>query len=419
MVLGGLWHGAAWTFVTWGALHGAGLVFTRVFQGLDDRSLRHVVTGLGGRTDGTPRQTGFDITAASEVMAVLGLARDLADLRARLARIVVGFDVDGAPVTADALGATGAMAVLLRDAIQPNLMQTAEGVPVFVHTGPFANIAHGNSSVVGDRMATALAEYVVTEAGFATELGAEKFFHLKCAVTGRWPDAAVCVATVRALKSHHAGAVLDGEDVDAVRVGGANLRRHVENLRGFGVPVVVAINRFPGDTDAELAAVREIARDAGAHAAVAHDAFARGGDGAVDLAAAVEDACTLGTSPRRVYEPGAPVTDKVRALATTLYGAADVAWDARATRALARFEAAGFGSLPVCVAKTHSSLSHDPTLRGAPSGFTFPVRDVRLAAGAGFLTVLAGDVVTMPGLPPHARLLDMDLLPDGRVTNVR
>ena len=385
---------------------------------VDDRSLRSVVTGLGGAVHGTPRETGFDITAASEIMAVLGLAHDLADLRARLDRIVVGFDVDGAAVTAGALGATGAMAVLLRDAVQPNLMQTAEGVPVFVHTGPFANIAHGNASVVSDRIATAYAEYVVTEAGFATELGAEKFFHLKCAATGMWPDAAVLVATVRALKSHRAGASLDTEDVDAVHVGGANLRRHVANLRQFGVPVVVAINRFPTDTPAELDAVRAIAAEAGAVAAVEHEAYARGGAGAVDLAAAVEDACALGVQPRRLYEPGDPARAKVHALATTLYGAADVHWEPKAARALARFERAGFGALPVCVAKTHSALSHDPTDRGAPTGYTFPVRDVRLAAGAGFLTVIAGDIMTMPGLPPVAKLLQMDLLPDGTVTGV-
>ena len=385
---------------------------------VDDRSLRGVVTGLGGSVHGTPRETGFDITAASEVMAVLGLAHDITDLRTRLDRIVVGFDVDGAPVTAGALGATGAMAVLLRDAVQPNLMQTAEGVPVFVHTGPFANIAHGNGSVIADRIALAHAEYVVTEAGFATELGAEKFFHLKCATTGRWPDAAVLVATVRALKSHRPGTPLDVEDVDAVHVGGANLRRHVENLRQFGVPVVVAINRFPTDTPAELAALRAIAIEAGAVDAVEHFAYAQGGAGAVDLAAAVEAACWLGTQPRRLYATADTAREKVHALATTLYGAADVSWEPRAARALARFEAAGFGALPVCVAKTHAALSHDPKDRGAPSGFTFPVRDVRLAAGAGFLTIIAGDIMTMPGLPPRARLLDMDLLPDGTVTGV-
>jgi formate--tetrahydrofolate ligase len=386
---------------------------------VDDRALRFVLTGLGGTTHGVPRETGFDITAASEVMAVLGLARDREDLRARLDALVVGFDGDDAPVTAGMLGATGAMAVLLRNAIEPNLMQTSNGAPVLVHTGPFANIAHGNSSVVADRLALGRAEYVVTEAGFATELGAEKFFHLKCAQTGAWADAAVLVATVRALKSHAPNAVLDVEDVDAVHIGGANLRRHLANLRSFGVPVVVAVNRFPGDTPAELAALRAVALEAGAFDVVEHEAFARGAEGAVDLAAVVEQACVAGTAPQRLYALADPAEVKVERLAATLYGAAEVRWEPAAQRALRRFEKAGFGDLPVCVAKTHSSLSHDPKLPGAPEGFTFPVRDVRLAAGAGFLTVYAGDILTMPGLPANGRYRDIDVLPDGTVTGLR
>ena len=385
---------------------------------VDDRALRFVVTGLRGTTHGVPRETGFDITAASEVMAVLGLARDRRDLRARLDSLVVGFDPDGGAVTAGVLGATGAMAVLLRNALLPNLMQTSNGAPVLVHTGPFANIAHGNSSVVADRLAMPRAEYVVTEAGFATELGAEKFFHLKCAQTHFWPDAAVLVATVRALKSH-ANAALGVESVDAVHVGGANLRRHVANLRAFGVPVVVAINRFPDDTTAELAAVRSIATDAGAFDVVEHTAFANGAAGATDMAAAVEQACALGVTPRRLYALDDPAEAKVRALATTLYGAAEVQWEPAALRALRRFEEAGYGKLPVCVAKTHSSLSHDPKVGGAPEGFTFPVRDVRLAAGAGFLTVYAGDILTMPGIPAQGRYREIDLQPDGTVTGLR
>ena len=280
-----------------------------------------------------PRETGFDITAASEVTAVLGLARDRGDLRTRLDSLVVGFDPDGGAVTAGVLGATGAMAVLLRNSLLPNLMQTSNGAPVLVYTGPFANIAHGNSSVVADRLAMPRAEYVVTEAGFATELGAE--------------------------------------DVDAVHVGGANLRRHVANLRAFGVPVVVAINRFPDDTAAELAAVRSIATDAGAFDVVEHTAFANGAAGATDMAAAVEQACAAGVTPRRLYALDDPAEANVRALATTLYGAAEVQWEPAALRALHRFEKAGFGKLPVCVAKTHSSLSHDPKVGGAPEGFTF------------------------------------------------
>ncbi|TML17621.1 MAG: formate--tetrahydrofolate ligase, partial [Actinobacteria bacterium] len=344
---------------------------------VDDRALRRVVTGLGGSIDGVPRETGFDITAASEIMAILGLSCDLADLRRRLSEIVVGFGRDGTPVTASSLQVVGAMVALLQRALQPNLMQSSEGDPIFVHTGPFANIAHGNSSVVSDLIALPRVDYLVTEAGFATELGAEKFFHLKCAATGLAPDASVCVATVRALKSHVRGAPLDSEDVAALRIGAANLRAHVANLRQFGAPVVVAVNRFPSDTPAELAALRELA--AGAVAVAAHDAFVRGGVGATELAQAVVDACT-GPKPcsvTRLYELDDDPIEKVRKVATTLYGAADVHWESSALRTLARFVKAGYGRLPVCIAKTNLSLSHDPTHKGAPHGYTFPVREVR------------------------------------------
>lgn len=386
---------------------------------VDDRALRRVITGLGGTIDGVPRETGFDITAASEVMAVLGLSRDLNDLRRRLSEIVVGFGRDGAPVRAAQLNVVGAMTAILRRALQPNLMQTAEGDPVFVHTGPFANIAHGNSSVVIDLIGLPRVDYLVTEAGFATELGAEKFFHLKCAASGLAPDVAVCVATVRALKSHKPGASLDGEDVDALRAGGANLRAHVANLRAFGMPVIVAVNRFPTDTPAELAALRDEALAAGAINVVAHEGFARGGEGSLDLAQAVVDACDGPVAIKPLYERTDTAVDKVRKIATTLYGAADVKWEPAALRALERFTKAGYGELPVCIAKTNSALSHDASHRGAPTGYTFPVREVRLAAGAGFLTVLAGSIVTMPGLPPGSRYLDIDVDESGQVVGIR
>lgn len=388
---------------------------------VDDRALRRVVTGLGGTIDGVPRETGFDITAASEVMAILGLSSDLADLRRRLAEIVVGFGRDGAPVKASSLQVVGSMVALLQRALQPNLMQSAEGDPIFVHTGPFANIAHGNSSVVSDLIALPRVDYLVTEAGFATELGAEKFFHLKCAATGLAPDASVCVVTVRALKSHVANAPLDREDVDAVRVGAANLRAHVANLRQFGAPVIVAVNRFPTDTAAELAALREEALAAGAVAVAPHDAFGQGGVGATELAQAVVDTCrdTAPVPVTRLYELDDDPVEKVRKVATAMYGAADVQWEPAATRALARFVKAGYGRLPVCIAKTNLALSHDPSHRGAPTGYTFPVREVRLAAGAGFLTVLAGSIVTMPGLPPGSRYAGIDVGEDGQVVGLK
>jgi len=385
---------------------------------VDDRVLRRVITGLGGRTNGVPRETGFDITAASEVMAILALSRDLADLRRRLGSIVVGFDRSSAPVTAEQLRAAGAMAVLLYRTLRPNLMQTTEGTPVFVHAGPFANIAHGNSSIVADRIALPRVEYLITEGGFGSDLGAEKFFDLKCRASGLRPDAAVLVATVRALKRHVPGAALDREDVAAVEAGSANLRRHVSNLRQFGVPVVVAINRFPDDTPAELDALRAAALDAGAMAVATHEGFARGGEGAEALAEAVEAACASGAQVELLYDAAASPQAKVEAVATRVYGAADVRFEPAAQRAIDRFVAAGYGHLPVCIAKTHLSLSHDPSLLGAPTGYTFPIREARLYAGAGFITMLAGDIMTMPGLGATARYAGMDLSEEGKVVGL-
>lgn len=378
---------------------------------MDDRALRHIVLALGGRLGGVPRESGFDITAASEVMTVMALSRDLADMRERLGRIVPGFNRAGRPVTAADVGAAGAMAVILRNAIQPNLMQTIEGTPVFIHTGPFGNIATGNSSVVADRIALPRADFLVTEAGFAADMGAEKLFHLKGPVLGREPDVAVLVATIRALKWH------GGAD-ESVAAGSSNLRKHIANLRLFGVPVVVAINRFPDDAEADLEEVSEIALEAGAVAVADHDAYVHGGQGALALAEAVASAAETGDVFRPLYNPEDSPKAKVEMLATRIYGGADVRWSPKAEKQLARFVDAGFGGLPVCMAKTHLSLSHDPTLRGAPSGYTFPVQDVRLYAGAGLLTVLAGDIETMPGLPSRPLALEMDLTPEGEITGL-
>jgi formate--tetrahydrofolate ligase len=394
---------------------------------LSDRALRHIVTGLGGHLNGVPRETGFDITAASEVMAILALSRTPADLRARLGRIVAGFH-SGVPVTAEELRCAGAMAALLRDALQPNLMQTAEGTPAFIHTGPFGNISHGNSSILADLVALPRVNYLVTEAGFGADMGAEKFFHIKCAASGLTPDAAVLVATVPGIKSHSGRyhlaegrtvpAELWQENVPDVEAGAANLTRQIQNLRAFGVPVVVAINRYGTDAPAELRAVRELAAGAGAAAVAEHHAFTRGGDGCVELAEAVEAACTRAAAITPLYRPEDSPEAKIRTLATRLYGAADVSWTPEAHRDLERYVQAGYGGLPICVAKTHLSLSHDPSLKGAPSGYTFPIRGLRLAAGAGYLYALAGDIMTMPGLPsqPHAAQIDLD--PEGNITGL-
>ena len=378
---------------------------------MDDRSLRHILVGLGGELGGVPRETGFDITAASEVMTVMALSRDLRDMRERLARIVPAFNTEGLPITAASLGAAGAMAVVLRNALQPNLMQTSEGTPVFIHTGPFGNIATGNSSVVADRIALPRVDYLVTEAGFAADMGAEKMLHLKAPVLGRTPDVAVLVTTIRALKYH-------GAPAGTIAAGSGNMRRHIDNLRRSGLPVVVAINRFPTDTDAEVEEVRAAALEEGAVAVAEHDAYIHGGAGAMDLARSVVSAAQLGAKFQPLYRPEDSPVDKVAALATKIYGAADVRWSPTAEKDLARFVEAGYGGLPICMAKTHLSLSHDPALRGAPTGYTFPVQEVRLAAGAGLLNVLAGDIQTMPGLPKHPRAALMDIDENGTITGL-
>ncbi len=405
-----------------------GILWPRVLD-ISDRALRHVVIGLGGREDGVPRETEFVITVASEVMAVLALATDLQDLRARLGRIVLATTMDGRPVTAEDLGVAGAMTVLLRDAIKPNLLQTLEGGPAFVHAGPFANIAHGNNSIIADRLALVTNDIVCTEAGFGADMGAEKFFDIKCRASGLVPDAAVVVATVRALKMHGgvgrivAGKPLDPalleENVEAVRAGAANLAKQIENVLAFGVPAVVAINSFPTDTPGEVAAIRDVALAAGARDAVVATHFVDGGKGAAALAEAVWAACESGDAAfELLYPDDMALADKIDTIATRIYGADGVDYLPAAAKALKQFEEMGYGHLPICMAKTQYSLSHDAALKGRPTGFRVPIREVRLSAGAGFITPLCGEMRTMPGLPsrPGGEKIDIDA--DGNVVGL-
>ncbi len=379
---------------------------------VNDRALRATVCGLGGVANGYPRQDGFDITVASEVMAIFCLARDSADMEERLARIVVAQTKDRAPVTARDLKAVGAMCVLLKDAIQPNLVQTLDGSPALVHGGPFANIAHGCNSVIATSAALRLADYVVTEAGFGADLGAEKFLDIKCRQAGLTPAACVVVATVRALKMH--GGVTRGalgrEDVGAVERGFANLARHVDNMRRFGLPVVVAVNHFTADTAAEHERLAALCSGKLGVKSVLCRHWAEGGAGAVDLARTVVSLCEEPSRFRPLYPDDMPLAEKIRTIATGLYGAADIQIESRAASRLKDIEAAGYGHLPVCMAKTQYSFTTDPSVMGAPSGHVIPVRDVRLAAGAGFVVALCGDIMTMPGLPrvPAAERMFVD-----------
>ncbi|MGP4019847.1 formate--tetrahydrofolate ligase [Saccharopolyspora sp. 5N708] len=391
---------------------------------INDRDLRNIVTGLGGRLDGTPRQTGFDITAASEVMAVLALATSLQDLRQRLGRIVVGYTRDGEPVSAEQLRAAGAMSVIMREAIKPNLMQTTENTPVLVHAGPFGNIAHGNSSVVADRIASRCADYLVTEAGFGADMGAERFFNIKCRTSGLRPDAAVLVATVRALKAHSgrykvvAGkplpAAMLAENPDDVLAGAANLRKQIDNIRLHGVSPVVAINAFPTDYHSEHEAIRQVAEAEGARVAVSSH-FSEGGKGALELAEAVVAAAEEPNGFQLLYPDSADLRTKIETIATKVYGADGVSYLPAAARALDSYEANGFGSLPVCIAKTHLSLSSDPTLLGAPTGWTLPVREVRASVGAGFVYPICGEMRTMPGLGSHPAAENIDIDEHGQI----
>lgn len=390
---------------------------------INDRTLRHIVTGLGGVEDGPTRQSSFDIAVASEAMAILALATDMADLRARLGRMVVAYDSKGKPLTAEDFGVAGAMAALLREALKPNLLQTLEGQAAFVHAGPFANIAHGNSSIVADRIAVSYADYVVTESGFGADMGMEKFFDIKCRASGLRPDAVVVVATVRALKSHGGGpAVVPGkplpaeyreENLELLRAGLSNLEAHLGIVRKFGVPSVVCINAFPTDTPAEWELVREAALRSGAVDAVVSRHWELGGEGAVDLAKAVERACSEESKFRFLYPAELPLRGKIETLAREVYGADRVDYSPDAAETLDRLEEAGYGNLPICTAKTQYSLSHDPALKGAPKGYVFPVREVRLSAGAGFVYPLCGDMSTMPGLPSKPAFMGIDIDGDG------
>ena len=394
---------------------------------VNDRALRNIVIGLGAAADGVPRQTGFDITAASEVMAVLALSTSLHDMRARLGRIVVGYTASGDPVTAEQLKAAGAMTVIMREAIMPNLLQTLENTPVIVHAGPFGNIAHGNSSVVGDLIGIRTGDFLITEAGFGADMGAEPFFNIKCRVSGLTPDAAVVVATVRALKAHSgrhkivAGKPLPpdllAENPEEVHIGGVNLRKQIENVRAHGVTPVVAINAMPGDFPSEHAAIAEIAASMGVRSAVSTH-FADGGRGAAELAAAVAEAAEQPTDFSFIYPSEASLREKIETLAARIYGADGVDYSPVAARQLDGYERNGFGTLPVCVAKTPLSLSHDPALKGAPTGWRLPVREVRASVGAGFVYPICGDMRTMPGLASSSAAERIDIDENGEIVGL-
>lgn len=395
----------------------------------NDRALRKIIIGLGGRMEGgIPRETGFDITVASEVMAILALTTSLRDMRLRFGRIVVGMTHDKKPVTAEEIGTAGAMTVLMRDAIRPTLMQTLENTPALVHAGPFANVAHGNSSIIADLIGIKSADYLFTESGFGADIGAEKFFNIKCRYSGLKPDACVIVATIRALKSHSgkyrvvAGKALPPEmlenNVADVEAGASNLRKQIENVVLHGVTPVVAINVFESDHADEIEAVKRIAVESGALGAAVSRHWAEGGKGAVDLAEMVIQAAEKPNEFRFLYDLDQPIKAKIEAIATKIYGAADISYTPQAAQQIADYEANGFGGLPICMAKTHLSLSHDPMLKGAPSGFTFPVREVRASVGAGFIYPVCGDMRTMPALPEHPAAERIDIDQDGNIVGL-
>jgi formate--tetrahydrofolate ligase len=387
---------------------------------VNDRELRYTVVGLGGKAHGVPRENQFVIVAASEIMAILALAAGIGDLRARLGRIVVASNGDGAPVTADDLQVAGAMAAIMHDAVEPNLVQTLEGQPALIHAGPFGNIAHANNSILEDRIALKLADYVVTEAGFAADLGFQKFCDIVCRIGGFAPSAGVLVTTVRATKSHGGMPFeqLVTEDLGALEKGVENLAAHVGIVRAYGLPCVVSINEFPTDTPREIQAIRELASAAGAETVVVNRGFAQGGEGAVELAEAVVAACDRPSSFHLLTPEGTPLKEQIEAIATRLYGAEGVdllpaaAWD------LARMEELGFGTLPVCMAKTHLSLSHDPLLLNRPTGYRLPIRGLVPSAGAGFVVALCGDMQRMPGLGRTPAFTNVDVDPDGRIVGL-
>ena len=404
-----------------------GVMWNRVLD-VSDRAVRNIVTGLGTENDGRPRQTGIDITVASEIMAILALTASLKDMRERIGRIVWGTDKKGNPLTADDLSVAGAMTVLMKDAIMPNLMQTLMGTPAFVHAGPFANIAHGNSSIMADKVALKLADYVVTESGFGADVGMEKFFDIKCRASGLVPNCVVLVATIRALKMHGGGPrVVAGrplseaytkENLALLEAGLANLAQHIENIKLFGVPVVVAVNRFTTDTDAEVAMVRDAAIKAGAEDAVMSAHWAQGAEGAADLARAVIKACDKPNNFQFLYPDDMSIKDKIETIATKIYRADGVDYTADADKKIKMFTDMGLDNLPICMAKTHLSFSHDPALKGIPRGFRVPVRDIRASVGAGFLYPLCGTMSTMPGLPRRPVFFDIDIDENGKIVGL-
>ncbi|HOG46767.1 MAG TPA: formate--tetrahydrofolate ligase [Anaerolineae bacterium] len=394
------------------------IMWNRVVD-ISDAALRSIVLGLGTKNDGRPRQGGYDISVASEVMAILALCSDLKDIRARLGRIIFGFDKSGRPLTAEQLGVAGAMAVLMREAIMPNLMQTLEGTPAFVHAGPFANIAQGNNSIIADRIALKLVDYVVTESGFGADCGMEKFMDIKCRISGLKPNCVVIVASIRALKMHGggpkvvAGKPLDQayrqEDLGLLAKGLPNLIQHIENARLFGVPVVVAINKFPTDTPDEIEMVRRAADEAGAEGAFLSDVHAKGGPGGAELAEAIVAACEKKSDFQFLYPDEWPIKKKIETIATKIYRADGVDYEPEAERKIKMFTEMGLAGLPICMAKTHLSFTHDPAIKGAPRGWRMPIRDIRASAGAGFLYPLCGAMRTMPGLPTRPAFVDVDI----------
>ena len=386
---------------------------------LNDRALRHIICGLGGKASGVPRETGFDITVASEMMAILCLTSDLEDLKTRLGNIVIGYTRSGRLVRAKELNVTGALTLLFKDAIKPNLVQTLEGTPALIHGGPFANIAHGCNSVMATKYALKMADYTITEAGFGADLGAEKFLDIKCRFTGFKPDAVVIVATIRALKMHGGLAKneLATENLDALRKGLTNLEKHIKNVQQFGLPAVVAINAFPTDTEAELAELKALCEKLGVTVSIS-EAWAKGGEGAIDLAHKVIEATTKPSDFHYIYDANDTIKNKINAIATKIYGADGVNYTPAASKMIAELEEAGLDKMPICMAKTQYSLSDDPTKLGAPTGFTITVREIRVSAGAGFIVVLTGNVLTMPGLPKKPAAENMDIDINGKITGL-
>ena len=400
-------------------------IYWRRVVDVSDRVLRNIKIGLGGPDNGVERESGFDITVASEIMAILALATDLKDLRKRIGRVVLADSTDGRPITTEDIQVAGSMTALLKDAIKPNLIQTLENTPCFVHAGPFANIAHGNSSIIADRIALALSDFVVTEAGFGADCGAEKFFDIKCRLSGLRPDCVVIVCSIRALKAHSgkfqviAGKPLDEglvkENIPAIEEGICNLAKHIENLKTFGVPVVVAINRFNTDTDKEIDFVKKKATELGAHDCQISEVWLKGSEGGIDLAKAVIKAATKTLEFNFLYPLDIPIKEKIKIIATKIYGAKDVEYTQIAEEKIRLFTERGFDKLPICMAKTHLSLSHDPNLKGRPRDFILPIRDIRASVGAGFLYPLCGTMQTMPGLPSHPAGENIDINEEGNI----